>query len=465
MTVMEHPRDLPKVDDVLRDAGLRDALATHGHVLVRDAVRRALDDARRQLLEHDDAPLEDASIYQAVLDRLEQWQRQGIRPVINATGAILHTNLGRAPLADHAIDAVVTVACGYSTLEFDLEERRRGFRTTAVESLLVRLLDVEAALVVNNNAAAVMLALSALGRGREVIVSRGELVEIGGAFRIPEIMEESQAVLHEVGTTNKTRLRDYERAIGEDTAALLKVHQSNFKIEGFTEDVSAGDLADLAHAHDLPLLYDLGSGLLSSALAEKIPTEPTVRQAVDSGADIICFSGDKLLGGPQAGIIIGRRDCIDIMRSHPLLRAFRCDKMTIAALEATLRLYMDPDRSIQRIPLLAMALTDLDDLYQRTEAIAETLASNGVPVTAEPSKMILGGGSAPEQTLPSWALVIRSDTLSPNDAADRLARHDPPIVGRTASDALWLDLRTVSTEDEADLIAALIEVFSEEAPV
>ncbi len=464
MTI-DNPRHLPKVYDLLRDERMIQASESYGYVPLRQAVRHVLEEARSKLL---DRPEEEASLgltrdqlLEAVLVQVESDSRPGIRKVINATGAILHTNLGRAPLAREALDAVMACSEGYASLEFDIQANRRGQRTSSVENRLRRLFQVEAALVVNNNAAAVMLALSALGRGREVIVSRGELVEIGGKFRVPEIMEESGAILREVGTTNKTRLDDYDKAIGPETAALLKVHRSNFRLSGFIEEVDEKTLADLAHRHDLPLIYDLGSGCLSEELADLLPEEPTRASATASTADVICFSGDKLLGGPQAGIIIGRAQALAAMASHPLMRAFRCDKMTLVALEATLTLYLDPKRARERIPLLSMALYDSDALHQRTQKAASELVDFGIPARVVESKMIMGGGAAPEMELPSWALAVgEGQSVTSLEAA--LRAMDPPILCRTSQDELLFDLRTLTVEEERLLKFALADLFRQE---
>lgn len=490
METIDSPRHLPKVDDLLRDGRLDKAKESLGYVPVRDAVRSILEAARILLTDRargsgnpadlallerllgpeqgqgDRRGLTSQAIISATLMKLEAEGRPGIRKVINATGAILHTNLGRAPLAAQALSAVDQGSRGYSSLEFDIEQNRRGQRTASIEDLLKRLFDVEAALVVNNNAAAVLLALSALCRGREVIVSRGELVEIGGRFRVPEIMEESGAILCEVGTTNKTRGLDYERAIRDSTAALLKVHRSNFRLTGFTEEVSASDLANLAKRHGLPLIYDLGSGCVSEELASLLPEEPTVASALESGAQLICFSGDKLLGGPQAGILIGQKEIIDILRSHPLMRAFRCDKMTLIALEATLRLYLDPEKAKEHIPLLSMALYKPDLLYERTSGLVQELTAFGIPARVLESDMILGGGAAPEVRIPSWALAIDPGTnagsLSVTGLEASLRAFDPPILCRTVRDQLLFDLRTVSPEDEGVIKFALVDIFGRE---
>ena len=465
MTTIDSVRQLPKVDELLREPRLENALRLIGHVPVREAIRTTLDKARESLLAgHSDEPITEESIIFSILKQLDQETKTKIRKVINATGAILHTNLGRAPLAEQALDAVMDSSRGYSSLEYDLEHGRRGQRGASTEELLCRLFNAEAATVVNNNAAAVMLALSSICRGREVIVSRGELVEIGGKFRVPEIMEESGAKLREVGTTNRTRISDYERAVNESTAAFLKVHRSNFRMSGFVEEVDECDLAALAHQHAIPLIYDLGSGCISQDLAKLLPEEPTVSQAVACGAEVICFSGDKLLGGPQAGIIIGKKEYVERCRAHPLMRAFRCDKMTLSALQATLTLYLDPEMARQHIPLLQMALVDTDALFRRSEQVKDILNARGIKATVTSSNMIMGGGSAPEVRIPSWALTLvpengTSSTLQSIEAA--LRAYDPPIICRTINDSLLFDLRTVSRGEEQILIEALCAILGE----
>ena len=481
------PRDLPKMDDLLKDPQLDSLKQTQGYLPVKEAVRSLLEAARQTLTgaegpTHPDAvfldqvrgigrdedtkiPLSRQSLLEASRLKLESEARPGIRKVINATGAILHTNLGRAPLAEQALAALAECSRGYASLEFDLKEGKRGQRTSSVEALLCRLFGVEAATVVNNNAAAVILALSALCRGRQVLVSRSELVEIGGKFRVPEIMEESGALLREVGTTNKTYLADYEKAIDDSTGALLKVHRSNFRISGFTEDVDEADLARLAHQHGLPLIYDLGSGCVSTELADLLPGEPTVADALASGADVICFSGDKLLGGPQAGIILGRAALIGKMAAHPLMRAFRCDKLALSALEATLTLYRDPDRAKQHVPLLKSALYDSKKLRERTKKLAASLAHHGIEARVVASQAIMGGGAAPEIPVASWALAIKPEPLPVSSLESALLSHDPPILCRTTHETLLFDLRTLSGPDEDLLLTALLHIFNREVPL
>lgn len=472
-----NPRDLPKIDEFLGDECFAEAIETFGYTPTIETARAVIDEARTTLLNQgersatchpstEETPLTCELLAQRVLERLAHEAKPGIRPVINATGVILHTNLGRAPFSKKVADAVYEVASTYSSLEYDFEQKSRGHRNTHVEKLLCELLGVEAAIVVNNNAAGVMLVLSTLARDREVIVSRGELVEIGGSFRIPEIMEESRAVLRGVGTTNRTHLHDYERELTDDTAALLRVHTSNFRLIGFTKSVSTKELADLAHKHDLPLIYDLGSGCLSSQLADLLTDEPTVASAIEDDADVICFSGDKLLGGPQAGIIVGKERYISPMRAHPLLRAFRCDKMALAALEHTLRLYFDDEMARRHIPILSMALVEPEELKRRTELFADKLKTHGIQATVEPSSMVMGGGTAPELYLDSWACVIdpalHEGALSPSVIDANLRASSRPVICRLIQDRLFFDLRTVRCDEEDLLIDNLMHAMKTE---
>lgn len=410
---------------------------------------------------------------------VRRWARPSLTPVINATGVILHTNLGRAPLHLDAIKAVAAVAAGYSNLEFDLESGERGSRHSHVEKLLTDATGAEAAMVVNNNAAAVLLALSALARGREVVVSRGELVEIGGSFRVPEVMSQSGAILKEVGTTNKTHLQDYERAVTPETALFLKVHTSNYRIVGFTEAVPARELVALAHRLGILVLEDLGSGfLVDVGDAASLPSsfdEPTVQESVAAGCDVVTFSGDKLLGGPQAGIIVGRREIIAQIRRHPLARAVRIDKMTLAALEATLRVYLDADprRAWREIPTLAMLAAPLEVLEERARRLALSIQDQiiltaksrlkvRVQVTVQviPGSSQVGGGALPTVELPTRLVAVTPPAgLTPDALAGRLRQHTPPVVGRIQEDRLIFDVRTLLPGDEHRLAEALAAVL------
>ena len=362
-----------------------------------------------------------------------------LRRAINATGIVIHTNLGRAPLAEAALDAAREAGRGYSNLEYDLSAGRRGSRQDHVASIVRRLTGAEAALVVNNNAAAVLLALAALAEGREVLVSRGELIEIGDGFRIPDVLARSGARLHEVGTTNRTRAADYEAAITTETAVLLRVHRSNFRVVGFTEQPSVAELAAVARRHELPLVDDLGSGAF-----RQFDDEPTARDSLAEGSDLACFSGDKLLGGPQAGIVVGRADLVERLRRHPLQRALRADKLTLAALEATLRLYLEPDRALREIPVLRMLAVPVEDVRARADRLA-SLTGGEVEETVARA----GGGALPLAEIPSFACAVEEELAAPLRAAD------PPVVGVVRDGRLLLDCRTVA-DAEVDEIAAAV---------
>ncbi len=391
-----------------------------------------------------------------------------LKPVINATGVLIHTNLGRAPLGKAQMDAVVAVARGYSNLEYDLTAGQRGSRYSHATALLKTLTGAESALVVNNNAGAVMLALGALCGGREVIISRGELVEIGGEFRIPDVISAAGARLVEVGTTNRTRIIDYTRAVSADTAALVKVHPANYRIQGFTAAVEMPELARLARAHDLPLIYDIGSGLLTATGApDWVRDEPPVIAALSDGADIVTFSCDKLLGGPQAGVIAGRSDLIAKISKHPLLRALRVDKLALAALEATLLVYLEGDAS--ELPLWGMALTPPDDLERRAlriiASLTKTLGRADLKMHSVASESVFGGGSLPGTQLSSRAISIADPERSAADIERSLRHGDPAVVARIENDMVLLDLRTVAPEQDDGLEAALSASLANGGPV
>ncbi len=416
-------RDLPSVDELAR--GSDDPLAVEA---ARAVIARA-----REILRAGDDP---GDLSQRLRSELASARRPALRRVLNATGVIAHTNLGRAPLAAEAIERVAEVARGYSNLEYDLEARGRGSRQAHVAGILRRLTGAEAALVVNNNAAAVMLSLAALAEGREVLVSRGELIEIGDGFRIPDVLLRSGARLVEVGTTNRTRASDYESAIGPDTAVLLRVHQSNFRLVGFTEQPRLEQLARIAQRCELPLVDDLGSGALVD-----VGDEPTARESLAAGADLVCFSGDKLLGGPQAGIVVGRADLVERLRRHPLQRALRADKLTLAALEGTLALYLD---AADRIPVLRMLREHVDTVRARAERLAELIGGEVEETVAR-----AGGGALPLAEIPSYACAVEEEL------AARLRAGDPPVVALVRDGRTLLDCRTLS-EDEVDEVANVV---------
>jgi L-seryl-tRNA(Ser) seleniumtransferase len=419
-------RDLPSVDELARTVD--DPLAV-------DAARRVIDLAREVLR----AGADPGDLRERLRDELAGARRPRLQRVLNATGVLVHTNLGRAPLAAAALERLHEVGRGYSNLEYDLADGARGSRQDHVASILQRLTGAEAALVVNNNAAAVLLALAALGEGREVLVSRGELIEIGDGFRIPDVLVRSGSRLVEVGTTNRTRADDYERAIGPETALLLRVHQSNFRLVGFAEQPTTAELAAVARRHDLPLVDDLGSGVLVA-----LRDEPSAQDALAAGADLVCFSGDKLLGGPQAGIVVGRADLVERLRRHPLQRALRADKLTLAALEGTLGLYLEPERALREVPVLRM-LTELPEAVRaRAERLVE--ATGG---TVEETVARVGGGALPLAELPSFACAVEEELAGP------LRLGEPPVVAIVRDGRCLLDCRTLA-EDELEDVAAAV---------
>jgi L-seryl-tRNA(Ser) seleniumtransferase len=425
-------RDLPSVDELLRDARLQD----EPRVLVVPAARAALARAREELR----AGVDPGDLVARVGAELESARTPRLRRVLNATGVIVHTNLGRAPLPQTALDRVAEVGRGYSNLEYDLREGARGSRQDHVGEILRRLTGAEAAIVVNNNAAAVMLALATLAEGREVLVSRGELIEIGDGFRIPDVLARSGARLVEVGSTNRTRATDYERAIGSETAVLLRVHQSNFRLVGFTELPRLEELARVAHAAGLPLVDDLGSGVL-----HELEGEPSAKEALAEGADLVCFSGDKLLGGPQAGIVVGRAELVERMRGHPLQRALRADKLTLAALEGTLSLYLDADRAAREIPVLRMLRQQPETIRARAERLANLVGGE-----VEGTVGRVGGGALPLAELPSFACAVEEEF------ATLLQRGEPPVVGIVRDGCCLLDCLTLADE-EVDEVAAAVK--------
>ena len=424
-------RDLPSVDVLLHDV----RLAAEPRAATVAAVRAALAQARVEIR----AGREPGDLVTAVLADLAAARAARLRGAINATGVIVHTNMGRAPLAAAALERVVAVGSGYSNLELDLSTGQRGSRQDHCAPVLAQLTGAEAALVVNNCAAAVLLALAALAEGREVIVSRGELVEIGDGFRIPEVLERSGARLVEVGATNRTRAADYDRAVGPQTGALLRVHPSNYRIVGFTERPSLAELAEVARRHGVPLIEDLGSGTL-------VPfhDEPTAGSVLAAGADLVCFSGDKLLGGPQAGIVLGRADLVEQLRRHPLHRALRADKLTLAALEGTLALYLDPARALREIPVLRMLSEDVAAVRARAERLAAAVGGEVEETVAR-----AGGGALPLADVPSFACSVEEPL------AEALRLGDPPVVGLVRDGRCLLDCRTLS-DGEADLVAAAV---------
>ncbi|KVC57937.1 L-seryl-tRNA(Sec) selenium transferase [Burkholderia stagnalis] len=454
---------VPSVERVLSSAPLQPVLDTYGRTRVLNAVRAELE-RWRAAAQHDPAaagPLDEARIAAAVARALAAQSAGAVRTVFNLTGTVLHTNLGRALLPDDAVRAVVAALTQPVNLEFDLATGRRGDRDDLIDDLLCELTGAEAATVVNNNAAAVLLTLSALAPKREVIVSRGELVEIGGAFRIPDIMSRAGARLREVGTTNRTHLRDYEEAIGPRTALLMKVHCSNYAISGFTKEVTLPELAPLARAHGVPVAVDLGSGTLADLTQWGLPHETTVRETVAGGANVVTFSGDKLLGGPQAGLIVGDRALIGKIKKHPLKRALRVGKLTLAALEPVLRLYQAPEFLRERLTtlrLLTRPQADIAAAAARVQPALQSAIGSGYTVSVEPMFSQIGSGALPVDQLPSVGLVVRTPDGKRGGRAlaqlEKQLRGWPrPVIGRIADGALRLDLRCLEADDEAALVA------------
>ena len=446
-------RKIPKVDELLKQPPLADAIAQHGTKSVTEAVRAELDYLRQDILSRQVNTMpQTEELCQKICRRVQRDSLPSFRRVINGTGILLHTNLGRACLSEKAARAVYEASKAYSNLEYDLETGKRGSRYSHVEEILCHLTGAESALVVNNNAAAVLLVLSALTQGGQVPVSRGELVEIGGSFRIPEIMEACGAQLKEVGATNKTHLRDYENAISENTKALMKVHTSNYRIVGFSETPALSDLVELGHKYDLPVIEDLGSGCLLDLNRFGIHDEPSVQDSIRAGVDVVSFSGDKLLGGPQAGIILGKKQYLDILKKHPLNRAMRVDKMILAALEATLSSYEAGTED--EIPVIEMLSASRETLQEKAGKLAVMLAKAGIETEILPTEGRVGGGSVPNHILPSYAVAFAGDV---NALEKQLRTGLRPIIGRIHDGKYLLDVRTLFPEDFPAIVKALKE--------
>ena len=456
-------RHLPKVHALLESAAGQMLLAASPRPVVLDAVRAELD-ALRQKMRAGGAvpPFADEAVVAAVRQRLETSDLKRLQRVINATGIVIHTNLGRAPMAEAAVEAVTRTARNYSNLELDLATGRRGGRGGQIEELLQRLTGAEAALVVNNNAAAVLLALGTLASGGEVVISRGEMVEIGGGFRIPDVIAQSGARLVEVGTTNKTRLADYARAVTPDTKVLLKVHTSNYRIIGFTEDTPLTELVPLAHAHGLSVMDDLGSGALIDLTRFGLPYEPTVSETIKSGVHVATVSGDKLLGGPQCGILVGKSEAIARMGANPLFRALRADKMTLAALEATLRLYLDEAHLAETVPVLHMLSVSKDELTRRARRLRTALAKiPSLETRLTDGAGYTGGGALPMVPLPTRWVQVRLAGLPADALAAALRRSDPPVMAMVTDGWLTLDVRTVRGDETPLIVRALQSIAAQ----
>ena len=458
MTIIDTPKQLPSVDRLVNTPSVQELVRKHGLALVTHCAQNVLMHVRQSVVAGNATNM--AALVQSVLQEIERISLPSIRPVYNLTGTVLHTNLGRATLPESAIQAMVDVARGASTVEFNLETGKRGDRHKHAEALLCQLTGAEGALVVNNNAAAVLLTLNSLARRKEVLVSRGELIEIGGAFRMPDIMARASCKLVEVGTTNRTNEADFETAISPRTALIMKVHTSNFEIKGFTKSVLERELSRIAHRHNLPFVTDLGSGTLIDLQPYNLPYETTVTDALESGADLVTFSGDKLLGGPQAGIIAGRRDLIEKLKRNPMTRAMRPDKVTLAALQAVLRLYTDSKRLVEELPTLRLLTRDLAEIEQLAYRLVTILKDrlNQCEVSVAQTHSQVGSGALPINRLQSAALKItRPDLRRSGNSLNRLSkafRELPiPVIGRISDDALWFDLRCL--EDEKGFVENL----------
>jgi L-seryl-tRNA(Ser) seleniumtransferase len=455
---------LPAVDEILRHPQIQPRLKIFSRSLIVDSIRKVLRSKREAILkskngeEMAELGILPEQILAAIEGELDLAYRSSLKPLINATGVVLHTNLGRAPLPEGAVENIAKIARGYSNLEFDLKTGERGSRYEHVEGLLCRLTGAEAALVVNNNAGAVLLALNTLAEGKEVVVSRGQLVEIGGSFRIPDVMRKSGARLVEVGTTNRTHRSDYEKAIGPETALLLKVHTSNFRILGFTAEVSLSDLVDLGSQKGIPVMEDLGSGCFIDLQPFGLEKEPTVQETLAAGVDVVTFSGDKLLGGPQAGILLGKKKYLERIKKNPLNRALRIDKLTLAGLEAILRAYLNPKETSREIPTLRLLSASKAEIRRRARRLQRQMAdelSADCSIRLKEDHSQVGGGALPLQNLPTWVLALRPLKVSANQLGEALRQSDPPIIARVQDEEVWLDLRTVFPKDEKALLQGI----------
>ncbi|MCI7149776.1 L-seryl-tRNA(Sec) selenium transferase [Fusicatenibacter saccharivorans] len=443
-------RNIPKVDVLLEMEIIQLLIEQYGRETVMEAIREEMEALRAFIgacEEEEKIVRQIQDLPQQIVRHVERLHTPNMRMVINGTGTILHTNLGRAPISQEHVSKLADIVTGYSNLEYNLEAGKRGERYSHFEKLLCKLTGAEAAMAVNNNAAAVMLILSSMAKGGEVIVSRGELVEIGGKFRIPDVMEQSGASLVEVGTTNKTHYSDYEEAITENTKALLKVHTSNYRIVGFTDTVTIDDLVPLAKEHDLPIIEDLGSGVLIDLSKYGLTYEPTVQDSIRKGADVVCFSGDKLLGGPQAGIIIGKKKYIDQMKKNQLTRALRIDKFTATVLELVLQEYLSEEKAIQNIPVLRMITETEEEVAHRAQNLKRMLRRAGLAAEfgLEKCESQIGGGSLPLERIPSMAVTIKPEKMSVPQLEEKMRHLEVPIIPRTANDTIYLDVRTIET--------------------
>ncbi len=456
-------KSLPGVDHILALAETDDRFSRMPRSLILESIRNAINNTRKQILEDRPVTINDEAILKQAALFAASKMKNRLNPLINATGVVLHTNLGRALLCRDALDNIMAVSSSYSNLELNLATGKRGIRYAAIEALICELTGAQAAMAVNNNAGAVLLALNTLAQGRQVIVSRGELVEIGGSFRVPDVMVKSGCILKEVGTTNRTHPHDYANAVTQETGLLLKVHTSNYKIEGFTKSVSLKELVDIGSARGIPVMEDLGSGTLIDFSLFGLPCEPPVFEQVASGADVVTFSGDKLLGGPQAGIIVGKKETIDKIKANPLTRALRIDKLTLAALESTLKLYRDKKQAIRKIPTLRMLTMSYEAISRKADALFELLETSlGTNAIIELADMASrpGGGSYPDLKLPTRCVTVRPKTISVSALEKKLRAAVPPVMGRIEDDRFIIDPRTLQTGQEELLSTTLNRLIS-----
>ena len=453
---------LPSVDEILRSNQGVQWLNVYPRRYVIQAIREVIDSRRKEILKGFISDISEESMMAEIVNTMEKLSSYSLIPLINATGIVIHTNLGRSILSEKSLENIKKVSGSFSNLEYDLKAGKRGKRYTHVIRVLKEVTGAEDALIVNNNAAAVFLCLNTLSKGKEAIVSRGELVEIGGSFRMPEVMSASSAILREVGTTNKTHLHDYERAINDNTALIVKVHKSNFRVSGFVDEVSVEDLVSLGRRYQIPVMFDLGSGCLIDLKPFGIHDEPVVRDIVNTGIDITTFSGDKLLGGPQGGIIVGRKEYIEKIHKNPLTRAMRIDKLTLAGFEATLMEYIDEEKAIENIPTLRMLLQKPEVIKERAKRIAKRLKREikDVQITVMADTSRAGGGSLPELDFPTYVVTIRSDNVSVNEFEERLRNGNPPIIARIKEGSMIIDARTIRTQDLDDLIKGIKSALS-----
>jgi len=453
---------LPKVDELLNNEKINGKINTFPRSTVVDAIRDKIDELRKTILSLSDKELAGYEIninnlIDDIIFEIEKRNIMSLRRVINATGVVLHTNLGRALISEEILKDLIDVACNYSTLEFDVSTGKRGSRYVHLEEIICKLTGAEGALVVNNNAAAVLLVLNTMAKEKEVIVSRGQLVEIGGSFRVPEVMLQSGAILREVGATNKTHLYDYENNICEETAAILKVHTSNYKILGFCKEVDIEELTVLGRKYDIPVIEDIGSGTFLDFSKYGLTYEPTVLESLAKGADIVTFSGDKLLGGPQAGIIVGKKKYIEKMKRNQLTRALRVDKMTLVALEATLRLYLDESMALEKIPTLNMLTMDIETIRKKAERLFNIISqsSKTIDVSLTQGYSQVGGGALPLEELPTYLISLNPKNISTKKLEQQLRGYNPPIICRISDDKVLLDVRTIKEEEFDAIVNAL----------